>query len=369
MGVRQTWWRFAFTRPHLFLLTAPGGAAVRLAVERWARENGWPLAGSAADTDVLVLAAGAHVPEAIAAAAEQIWSMTPQPRARLRLTDPDRVAEKLLQARTALLAAAGSRPLTGERAEHFGMHDSSHDAERPASAMSRGIANSAHSGHQMGHADHDMGDMEMPAGLPVAEEAPDRDGVALDALRISLGPALAHWPAGLRLDLTIQGDVVQRATVDALPAITPSLSLTGAARRLDGLTRLFAIAGADRFALQAARIRDDLLTGADRDTAARVDRLRARASRAWLLRSLTDRIPLDPDGRLFGLPAPVDVTTRWRRWLDEALIAPSFAEPDPHRTLAALPDLITGRELSEVRLIVAAVDPDLDSVGVMAGHG
>lgn len=62
------------------------------------------------------------------------------------------------------------------------------------------------------------GGMAMPAGLPMADRAPDRDGLMLDRLHLPLGPVLPFWPAGLVLHVGLQGDVVQEAAAEVLDA-------------------------------------------------------------------------------------------------------------------------------------------------------
>ena len=65
--------------------------------------------------------------------------------------------------------------------------------------------------------DSDMsGDMNMdmdmsPSGIPLAEGGDDRDGLEMDVLHLPLGPVLPHWPAGVVLRCTLQGDVVVAA--------------------------------------------------------------------------------------------------------------------------------------------------------------
>jgi hypothetical protein len=49
----------------------------------------------------------------------------------------------------------------------------------------------------------------IPYGRPMAELAPDRDGLRLDRLPVRLGPFLPVLTPGLQLDFELQGDVVQ----------------------------------------------------------------------------------------------------------------------------------------------------------------
>lgn len=51
----------------------------------------------------------------------------------------------------------------------------------------------------------------VPYGRPMAERADDRDGLKLDQLEIRLGPFFPRLPAGLVLDLEVQGDIIQQA--------------------------------------------------------------------------------------------------------------------------------------------------------------
>jgi hypothetical protein len=56
----------------------------------------------------------------------------------------------------------------------------------------------------------------VPYGRPMAERADDRDGLKLDYLPVRVGPLFAPLPVGLTLDVTLQGDVIQAATLENL---------------------------------------------------------------------------------------------------------------------------------------------------------
>lgn len=56
-----------------------------------------------------------------------------------------------------------------------------------------------------------------PYGRPMAERAVDRDGLQLDQLPLRIGPYFMAFPAGLVLDIELQGDVVQDVAVSAEP--------------------------------------------------------------------------------------------------------------------------------------------------------
>ena len=61
-----------------------------------------------------------------------------------------------------------------------------------------------------------------PYGRPMAMTTDDlRDGLALDKLELSLGPFFRGLPSGLVLGLSLQGDVVQRCSVEAPPYPEP----------------------------------------------------------------------------------------------------------------------------------------------------
>lgn len=64
---------------------------------------------------------------------------------------------------------------------------------------------------------HGQGGMGMMGGRPygrsMAMTGPDRDGLALDRLPLRIGPFVAFLPPGLQLDVVLQGDVLQEATL------------------------------------------------------------------------------------------------------------------------------------------------------------
>ncbi|MGI8510345.1 MAG: hypothetical protein ACR2MQ_13565 [Gemmatimonadaceae bacterium] len=61
-----------------------------------------------------------------------------------------------------------------------------------------------------------------PYGRPMAERAVDRDGLQLDQLPLRIGPYFNAFPAGLVLDIELQGDVVQDVVVSGEP-VSPLL--------------------------------------------------------------------------------------------------------------------------------------------------
>lgn len=70
-----------------------------------------------------------------------------------------------------------------------------------------------------GRGDHGQGGEGMMGGVPYGRmmpmpPTPDiRDGLALDVYRTQVGPFMPYWPAGLILEVTFQGDVIQSAEV------------------------------------------------------------------------------------------------------------------------------------------------------------
>ncbi|MEO8226478.1 MAG: hypothetical protein ABI637_03555 [Gemmatimonadota bacterium] len=117
----------------------------------------------------------------------------------------------------------------------------------------------------------------VPYGRPLAETAADRDGLKLDQLAITVGPFFPPFPTGLALELRLQGDLVQHATVHPNPFQVRSLP------------------SSDESGDEAERERDDPFgTALDRPVAiARLEMARARHHLLHLARTL----------RLHGLDA------------------------------------------------------------------
>ncbi|TYK48382.1 hypothetical protein [Actinomadura decatromicini] len=278
-----------FAAPRPFVVSAADGTPDRLAVEAEMRRRGWRPALSPAETGTLVVCGTPGA--ALAEAIETVWRDMPEPRVR-------------------------------------------------ASADLEGAGGGA------ARAPLELDD------VPMADRADDRDGLRLDVLHVPLGPVLADWPAGLRVDLTLQGDVVQDAEATAVDTADGSFwHGRPAASRLDGLARLLRVAGWDAAAERAAALRDETLSGAvpEETLARRFAPFARRVGRSRLLRWMTRDVGgvRDAlDGRLRDIGAALegrDVPPRppWRAVLD------------------ALPALLAGTELGEARLIVAALDPDL----------
>ncbi|MFB7297891.1 MULTISPECIES: hypothetical protein [Streptomyces] len=264
------------------------------------------------------------------------------------------------------------------------------------------------------------------AGLPMADRSDDRDGLRLDQLHVSLGPALLDWPAGLILHLSLQGDVIQRAHVEQTRVRTGSVppfwdepwlraasgeqvSRGQAARRLcaahlDSVGRLLAVAGWQAEARRARVARDVALAGRSADdVVAALRPLVRRVGRSRTLRWLTFGLgELGTEAAASaGLSGPAlaaggDVWDRLALWIEEAARSAALCDktepldsarqhdgprgivggdvPPSQALLDVLPRLLEGAEFAGARLIVASLDPDLDelvssSVGGRAPHG
>ncbi|WBC16670.1 hypothetical protein O7600_07465 [Micromonospora sp. WMMA1998] len=372
--------RWAARRPHLLVAAVPGATGARLAVEAHADRAGWPLAASPADADLLVVAGdpGAE----LAAAIERVWEQLPGPRARTRITDPAGAAPALRTAVARLSGAGGKPPDPGHR-------EPTRHGPEVSDARQAGHGQHGGGAGRHGHGEHEG--MSMPGGLMMAERAEDRDGLTLDVLHLALGPVLADWPAGLVVELTVQGDVVQSASARVLRPAEPAavrpyrdVDHPGLARRrqavahLDSLGRLWAVAGWPAGAATARRLRDALVDHvplAVAYTGLRPLARRARRSRA--LRLATDGLgALTPVAAArAGVDAPAavcgDATARWWRRLAETdrLLAggdPGAApEPDAAAVLELAARLVVGLDLAAARVVLASIDPDPD--GVLAG--
>ncbi|MES9542829.1 hypothetical protein [Actinomadura sp. NPDC000600] len=275
--------------PRPFVVSAADGTRDRLAVERALRGRRWRPALSSAETGMLVVCGNPG--PALTEAIDVVWRDMPEPRVRASALDLD-----------------------GEPG-----------GPRPA--------------------------LDLEADM--ADRADDRDGLKLDVLHVPLGPVLSYWPAGLRVDLTLQGDVVQAAAVAAVDTGGGTFwtEERQAASRLDSLSRLLRVAGWEAAGERAAVLRDEALARASDDALVRrfasfarmVGRSRALA---WMTRGFVkDRL----DGWLRDIGAALEGRpVRPRQSWDE--------------TAAVLPVLLQGAELAQARLIVASLDPDLGAV-------
>ncbi|MEU0715736.1 hypothetical protein ABZ498_00975 [Streptomyces lavendulocolor] len=424
----------------MLLVTLPASTAERLAVEAELRKRGWPSADSPAAAAVLLVAGqpGDQDLEWL----RKLWEAMPQPKAyavSIGLDDSPRALDHAREILGSEVVGAGPavpavphEPQAdpahhGDQAGHA--HEEHHadqgDAEHHHGGQSFHDDESRHDGHaghdehagheeehggHGGHAGHHGG---VVGGLPMAERAEDRDGLRLDRLHLSLGPALPDWPAGLVLDVALQGDVVQHVQVTSstgaaghrrpfwddpwLRAADGDQVPRGAAERrrcaahLDSLGRFLAVAGWPGPAERARGLRDAVLTGAGkRDLARDVRRFHRRVAGSRTFRRLMNglgELPAERAGEL-GITGPAlvadgDVYARVRVWLDAVERSlerfddgsPMAADetdgprgrlggerPPSHALIDAIPVLVRGAEFACARLIVASLDPDPDEL-------
>ena len=225
----------------------------------------------------------------------------------------------------------------------------------------------------MDHGDMDHGDMDMaPDGIPLAEgSSEDRDGLEMDALPVSLGPVLAHWPAGVVLEATLHGDLVVRAEArlldndetspDEHPADIPEAALH-AARRCDELRDVLALAGWSVGADLARTARDAALDGRPEQTRRLLGELRRRTERSRLLRwSLRGVGTVEADRAAeLGLPPRLAGDCR-DRLLGLLRRADESAGADPNTPLDDAPPLeawagsVHGCDLAVARIVLATL--------------
>jgi len=319
--------RLTARRPHVLTIapapTSDGLLAVRLAAETELARRGWPAADSPADAD-LVLVAGEVGPR-MARVVRSVWATVPAPRALVSVGSVGELAEAL-DAAVAWLGRDGadSAGAGASGASTLATSGSKAPSSRPGDPVMAGLADD------------------------------DRDGLALDALHVPLGPVLPHWPAGLVVHATLAGDLVTDARAEVLDVPGPR-EPTGPRRtprgpdhlRLDALVRVLGLAGADRAAARARALRDG--DPAPGELPAFGRRLARSRTLAWTLRG----IPLSATDHV---PVPENTVEARVRALAAGLggsLAPPI-RPAPHRAAAAL----VGLELGAARLALAAMDPD-----------
>lgn len=202
-----------------------------------------------------------------------------------------------------------------------------------------------------------------PGGIPLAAGGEDRDGLEMDVLHVRLGPVLPHWPAGLVLRCSLQGDVIVEARAELLDAPGREEHRgPGPARRLDSVASLLALAGWDDAAAEARRVRD---TALDTGDAPGLARLRRRVRRSWTLRwSLRGLRPLaEVDLHHHGLPSGLagDAHDRLLRLLDDPEDAGTTLSTDH------VAHLVSGLDLATARVVLAGLDVQQLRAG-HAGH-
>ncbi len=344
------------TAAKVLIIEIPGWALTRVAVERAVTTEGWGIALTPADADVVAVCG--RPSQAWGPVIDRLCKQLPGPRARVHAVTAPQEAVRVFQ---------GSQP--GH--ESAGADDS---------------GDRDHAGDP-GHTDQsdDTGDdavdtdMPMPGGIPLAGGDQDRDGLEMDVLTTPVGPVLPYWPAGLQLRCTLHGDLIADAVATAFPGADAGEYRRGddvrldAALDCDGIARLLALAGRGDAASSLCGIRNALLDGASTTgCSAAVDRWTDRLRRSRLLSwSVTGlgRIG-EPGLSRDGLPAALagDVRDRMLARLTAtaqglaragAVIDPVDRAEASAAVLDLLPALVTGLELGAARLVVASVDPDI----------
>jgi hypothetical protein len=216
----------------------------------------------------------------------------------------------------------------------------------------------------------------VPYGRPLPGRAPDRDGVELDQLTVRMGPALPLLPPGLVLEVKLQGDVIQeasildnafddRAVLERVPRpggpfrralIEPvgiqELELARARHHLRWLAHALRLHGLDALGIRVIRMARDL-TPSDgerlrsfRKLLTRIRTLDAATAGIGIVRGESAEVAGGPPARAAGHPAdarigdesygeigfePVlqrdgDARARWRQRMEEAIQALDLAK-------------------------------------------
>lgn len=336
----------------VLVAAGPGGVLVR---QRLRADDRIRVVRSPRHASVLVVCG--RVPDEDADALARVHDQVPRPRGVVAV-DVDGLPAALAGARRVrgddtvadVVAATGRSVLVGEVDS-----DDLGPAENPTEW--RGVGPHGQGGEGM------MGGTPYGRSMPMT--SPGRDGLALDRLPLTLGPWLAGLPAGVSLEVGLQGDVLEEVTVTCPAAGEDAPRSVGVAelerwraRTLLGwLADLAALAGLEAEARRCSRLALD-------PTARGIASVRRRLDRRWSLRAATDGVGGvsvgDATGvglgwlarsrgiahdRRTGDPAydgldlpPVtdrgpDVTARWRTWLEEAATAVALADAaDDRRT-------------------------------------
>lgn len=227
---------------------------------------------------------------------QRLHDQMPHPRATLWwMTEQGAGADGaiILGARAeaaALLAATGRQLLCGERASEPDL------LPNLPPAPWKGLGEYGQGGKGM------MGGK--PYGRPMAMTDDDhRDGLALDVYTASLGPFVSILPPGLKMEVTLQGDVIQAARIERAPLRqAPGDVRPEPLRRIARLLRLMGLTAlAERF------IRADYALSQGQPVDMRALRRRLDWSGAWYA---------IPPG--LGVAGSHDVRTRLQGWWQEA---------------------------------------------------
>ncbi|MDQ6680155.1 MAG: hypothetical protein M3Y67_04225 [Pseudomonadota bacterium] len=225
-----------------------------------------------------------------------------------------------------------------------------------------------------------------PYGRPMAMTDDDlRDGLALDACTVEVGPFLPALPPGLVLEIELQGDVIQRARV-IQSAYPPSsigsagaaahLAVPGVAHRLRCIAAVLSLQQLPAQAELCRRLAMDIA----RCTAMRLPDLRRILQCAGAFAAIPPELGRIEPALASSLGA-IGLTARDRmhRWVDEVELAAQVAQPPAPARGATAPnsgtsralthepiqdgrlpflftDLLTGLEWGEALLVIASFD-------------
>jgi hypothetical protein len=210
----------------------------------------------------------------------------------------------------------------------------------------------------------------------------------MDVLDVRLGPVLAHWPAGLVLRCSLQGDVLTGAEASIIDAGSGDDARPGAqsgaayvvARQCGHIVDLLALAGWPRAAAIARQARDLLLDETQVGRAqSLLEELHRTVRRSRLVRwSLGNLSPLTAE-RLQHLELPAalagDAYDRLLARVDYARgvlsngLSPNGIALDGSRVIDALPNFVVGLDMATTRLVIASLGIDTSATRESSRHG
>jgi len=393
MGVTEQLARFALRRAHVLIVEAPGDPMLRIRAEACVVREGWAIAMSPADADVLLVCGTADVE--FGAAVDRLWDQMVSPLVRVASGAAADLPQAIDDARHALLdddsqradalrrAAGGSgtepagvaevpmdKGHEGASSKHAAHGSMGHGATTHPSAtgnpglMGMDHESMDHGSIDMGHGHHMHMGMSGPAGIPLAQGEDDRDGLEMDALHVILGPILPAWPADLVLRCTLHGDTISAAEAEVLPSAEQSAALSPDERGallIDGAARVVQLAGWDPVAIALRGVRDDLLTPRldQRRVSARLQRIERRIRRSRTLRwSLRGVRPSSAAAQAAGPDAHELLLALLEYAVGAVGGRPGHGPASlPAVTAPELASAVVGQDLATARLTVASFTP------------
>lgn len=194
-----------------------------------------------------------------------------------------------------------------------------------------------------------------PYGRPMAMTDMGRDGLALDRLRIEVGPFFPGLPPGITLVGGLQGDVLEEAEIRLAPP-DPDSDTDPVDHRslLVAAAELASLSGLEALARRAAA-----LAVTPRPAPGEIARLRRALDRPWGLRVATDGVgAVHIDGEDKG-----DATHRWVEWLRRAEQLVGGHEPTGGLVhpvpVGALAEALVGMELGRALVTIASFRQEL----------